>query len=206
MTLCTRSLISFWCGFLLFSSIFAFKLPYIGNSSHWSFLLIVFSLLLIGGSFSFLKILIKHKIFYAPLVVLTFAIIATLFISVFLQTYDITMLKTWVNNLFAYIAMSVLACVYVSSKNSYKAIFKLVFIIFIVQAVIVWLMMVIPPLRDVIQALTKDAATMARMEEYGGARGGGLTSFAAFGFSTVMGLLALFMNFYFAEFQLFSLH
>lgn len=201
MQISKNSLVILWCGFLLFSSVFAFRLPGIGNSSYWSLVLILGSLLLVNGSYTQLKLLIKQKVFYSPLIILLFAALAAFLLPIFHQTYDISMVKTWVNNMFAYIGMSVLACIVVSAGAQYKSIFKIIFIILLVQAVIVWLMMAIAPLRDIIQGLTKDASAMARMEEYGGARGLGLTSFAAFSFSTLMGALGLYMNYYFAEFR-----
>lgn len=201
MQISKNSLIILWCGFLLFSSVYAFKLPGIGNSSYWSLVLILGSLFFVNGSFTQVKLLIKQKIFYAPLLILIFATLTAFLWPIFHQTYDITMVKTWVNNIFSYVAMSILACVVVSAGAQYKNFFKIVFIILLVQAVIVWLMMAIAPLRDVIQELTKDASVMARMKEYGGARGLGLTSFAAFSFSTLMGALGLYMNYYFAEFR-----
>jgi len=201
MQVSKNTLVVLWTGFLLFSSIFAFKLPGIGNSSYWSLILILGSLLLVNGSFTHVKLIIKQKIFYSPLLILLFATLAALLFPIFHQTYDISMVKTWVNNMFAYIAMTVLACVYISAGAKYKNIFKMVFIVLLVQAIIVWLMLAITPLRDLIQGLTKDAAAMARMEEYGGARGVGFTSFAAFSFSTIMGALGLYMGFYFAQYR-----
>ncbi|WP_345530719.1 hypothetical protein [Thalassotalea piscium] len=185
----------------MFSSLFAFRLPGIGNSSYWSLALILGSLLLVNNSFSNVKLLVKQKVFYSPIIILLLAALSAFLIPIFHQTYDISMVKTWVNNLFAYIGMSVLACIVVSADARYKNIFKIVFVVLITQAVFVWLMMAIAPLRDLIQGLTKDAATMARMEEYGGARGVGFTSFAAFSFSTIMGALGLYMNFYFAQYR-----
>ncbi|GAA5142159.1 hypothetical protein [Thalassotalea piscium] len=201
MRISKNSLTILWCGFLLFSSLFAFRLPGIGNSSYWSLALILGSLLLVNNSFSNVKLLVKQKVFYSPIIILLLAALSAFLIPIFHQTYDISMVKTWVNNLFAYIGMSVLACIVVSADARYKNIFKIVFVVLITQAVFVWLMMAIAPLRDLIQGLTKDAATMARMEEYGGARGVGFTSFAAFSFSTIMGALGLYMNFYFAQYR-----
>ena len=181
MVITKNSLLILWVGFLLFSSVYAFKLPGIGNSSYWSLLLIFGSLMLVNGSFSNVKFLTRQKFFYAPLIILMFATLCAFLLPILHQTYDISMVKTWVNNILAYLGMSVLACVFVCADIKYKNIFKVVFIILLIQAVVVWLMMAITPLRDIIQGLTKDAAAMARMEEYGGARGGGFTSFAAFG-------------------------
>lgn len=201
MRLSKSSLVILWSGFLLFSSIFAFRLPGLGNSSYWSLVLILGSLFLVNGSFTQLKLLTKQKVFYSPLIILLFAALAAFLIPIFHQTYDISMVKTWVNNMVAYFAMSVLACVVVSTGAQYKNIFKIVFSMLVAQAIMVWLMMAIPPLREFIQGLTKTAEVMARMEEYGGARGVGFTSFAAFSFSTLMGALGLYMNYYFSEFR-----
>jgi len=193
------NLINIWVGFLLFSSLYAFNLPIIGNSSHWSFILIILSLLLVDNSYSNLKLLMKHSFFYSPLFVLCIASFLSFLIPISYLTFDLSMLKTWINNLFSYIAMVILACVYCSYSNkNNKNVFFIIFIIFIAQAIIIWLMLAIPSLRELIQAITKSTATMDRMEEYGGVRGLGFTSFAAFGLTVIMGLLGLLLQYYFA--------
>ena len=196
-----HSLITFWVGFLLFSSIYAFNLPLVGNSSHWSFVLIIASLFLVSNSFSNFKLLLKHRFFYDPLLVLTITCILSFIIPVIYLTFDLSMLKTWVNNLLAYIGMTTLACIFASYKKNYKDIFSIIFWVFLIQALIIWLMLAIPSLREIIQTITKSAATMDRMDQYGGIRGLGFTSFAAFGLTVIMGILGLFLNYYFALYK-----
>ncbi len=196
-----RSLVKIWVGFLLFSSIYAFNLPLIGNSSHWSFILIIVSLLFVNNSFSNFKLLLKCRFFYDPLLVLIIICLLSFIIPVIYLTFDLSMLKTWINNILAYIAMAVLASVYSSYKQSYKDIFSMIFWVFIIQALIIWLMLAIPSLRETIQVITKSAATMERMDQYGGIRGLGFTSFAAFGLTVIMGILGLLLNYYFAIYK-----
>ena len=190
-----------WIGFLLFSSVYAFNLPLLGNSSYWSFALILGSLFLFNGSYTHLKYLANQQFFYYPIIILTFASLSAFLLPIFYQTYDISMLKTWINNLFAYFAMTVLACLFITHYKKHSDVFSLVFKILLIQVIIVWVMLAVPPVRDVIQSLTKSAAAMERLGAYGGSRGLGLTSFVAFSFSVIMGLLGLFMHYYFAVFK-----
>ncbi len=196
-----RRVANAWVGFLLFSSIYAIILPSIGNSSHWSFVLIVTSLLLVNNSFSNFKLLLKHHFFYVPLLVLIITCIISFIIPVIYLTFDLSMLKTWINNLFGYMAMAILACVFTSSKKNYRDVFVILFWVFIIQALIMWLMLAIPSLREAIQAITKSAEKMERMDQYGGVRGLGFTSFAAFGLTVIMGLFGLLLNYYFAVYK-----
>jgi hypothetical protein len=196
-----RNLINYWVGFLLFSSIYAYKLPLVGNSANWSFAVIILSLLLVDNSYSNFKLLLKYRFIYTPFAVLTSVLLISFIIPIIYLTFDFTMIKTWVNNLLSYIAMVILACIYCSNNKTYKSVFLIVFIIFIIQAVIMWLMLAIPSLRDFIQELTKNAATIDRMGQYGGVRGLGFTSFGAFGLAVIMGLLGLFLNYYFAVYK-----
>lgn len=196
-----RSVENAWVGFLLFSSIYAIILPSIGNSSHWSFVLIVTSLLLVNNSFSNFKLLLKHHFFYVPLLVLIITCVIAFIIPVIYLTFDLSMLKTWVNNFFGYMAMAILACVFTSSKKNYRDVFVILFWVFIIQALIMWLMLAIPSVREAIQAITKSAEKMERMDQYGGVRGLGFTSFAAFGLAVIMGLLGLLLNYYFAVYK-----
>jgi len=190
-----------WVGFLLFSSLYAFKLPILGNSSYWCLVLIFGSLLFVNNSFKQVQFLLRQKVFYFPIIILIFSALSSFLIPIIYQTYDISMFKTWVNNILAYMGISVLACILLTTTAKYQTIFSIVFKMLIIQAVIIWLMMAVPPLRDLIQYLTKDAANLERMGVYGGARGLGFTGFAAFSFSVLMGLLGLYMSFYFAEFK-----
>lgn len=190
-----------WVGFLLFSSLYAFKLPILGNSSYWCLVLIFGSLLFVNNSFKQVQFLLRQKFFYFPIIILIFSALSSFLIPIIYQTYDISMFKTWVNNILAYMGISVLACILSTTTAKYQTIFSIVFKMLIIQAVIIWLMMAVPPLRDLIQYLTKDAANLERMGVYGGARGLGFTGFAAFSFSVLMGLLGLYMSFYFAEFK-----
>jgi len=189
-----------WIGFLLFSSIFAFKLPIIGNSSYWSFALIIASLFLFNGSYSNLRILTKQTFFYYPIIILLACALFAFLIPVFYQTYDISMVKTWINNILGYIAMTILACLFYTQFKKVSDVFKLLIIVFMIQVVIVWAMLAHPGLREAIQGITKSSAALARLETYGGSRGLGLTSFVAFSFSVIMGLLGYFMHYYFAVF------
>ena len=192
--------VKLWVGFLLFASVYAFYLPVVGNASYWSFLLILMSLFLVNGALTNLLFLSKQKFFYFPIIVITTGAIFSFLIPVFYQTYDISMLKTWVNNLVGYFSMTVLACLFCTFSREYKGVFSLLFKILIIQAIIVWLMLASPSLREFIQSISKNAASTIDMARYGGVRGLGFTSFLAFGFSVIMGLLGLFLQFYFAEF------
>jgi hypothetical protein len=192
------SLVRTWVTFLVFSSIYAINLPLIGNSSYWSWLLIFPSLLIINSSYSNLRLLVGQRIFYLPLISLIFIALLSFVIPIFYFTYDISMLKTWVNNLVAYMAMAVLACILCSSTQSYKDVFSIIFKVFLFQALIIWSMLIFPDLRESIQSISKSAGTIEKMDQYGGIRGLGLTSMGAFGLAVIMGLMGLFLSYYYS--------
>ncbi|MFD2168203.1 hypothetical protein ACFSJY_18245 [Thalassotalea euphylliae] len=192
---------NFVLGFLLFASIYAFNLPIVGNSAYWSMALIWSLLLIFDGAATNFKLLLRQKFFYFPILVLTAALVSSIILPIVHNTSDFTMVKTWINNLLAYITIGILVSAFLTKKDDYESVFRILFIVFIIQVVIVWLMLAVAPLRDAIQSITKSAAAMARMETYGGARGLGFTSFVAFGFSVLMGLLALLMHYYFAVYK-----
>jgi len=195
------NIIDAWVGFLLFSSIYAIDLPLIGNSSYWSWLLIFPSLLIINGSYSNLRLLASQRVFYYPIISLGCIILLSFLIPIFYLTFDISMLKTWINNLVAYLAMSVLACIFCCSTTLYKNVFLLVLKVFILQAVITWLMLVSPDLSDSIQSISKTAGSIEKMEQYGGVRGLGFSGLAAFALAVIMGLMALLLHYYFAVYM-----
>lgn len=194
----TSIIINWWVLFLFFSSIYAFNLPLIGNSSYWSWLLIFSSLLLVNGSYSNFRLLLSQRIFYLPLISLVCIALLSFIIPIFYLTYDISMLKTWINNIVAYIAMSVLACVFCCHTKSYKKVFVSIYKVLFFQSIIIWLMLAFPDIRESIQLITKSTASIEKMEQYGGVRGGGFTGLAAFGLSVIMGLMGLLLNYYYA--------
>lgn len=107
------------------------------------------------------------------------------------ETYDFSILKTKINLIISIFASYILG-IYFNEKFSKKLFFKFLCVIFLIQSIIVFLMLINSNFSDFIMTNTKDSALVERMKNnYSGARGLGLADSAAFGFSITMGLFLL---------------
>lgn len=186
-----NSFVMLLVGGLAFSNIFAFSLPGVGNSAYWSVPLIFGFILLSSAGRKNLRYLLAQKAFYYPIGILTFFALCSLIFPVIHKTSDLSMFKTWLNNLISYFAITFLSCLYVAYKNNSSSVPKFLITLYGIQSIFVIAMLLSPEIRDVIQGLVKTEASLEKMATYGGVRGLGLTSAAAFGFAVIMGFLAL---------------
>lgn len=173
---------------LLFLFVFAFRVPYLGNSSYFaSVVIFIITMLSNGKRNKFISIVSKKETISLLVFFASFTWYFVFFILL-KSTYDFSFLRSFIN-LGGSILFCVcfVACIVDSKSNLYKCFYELI----LFQSLFVVVMMFFPSVREVIQSIILPEDAIDRMATYMGVRGLGLAGSVAFGFAVTMALLLL---------------
>lgn len=174
---------------IYFLFLYGFSLPVVGNSSYLGAFLLFFVFLKKGVINEYLHI-IRNRFVVLLICGYFFMSFFSVLTSVFNGTYDYSINTTLVNNLISVLVTCIcIAYFSIVSEDINKSVFYFLSTIFLSQCIIIFIMLLFPDFRELIQGLIRDEAQLERMSSYNGVRGLGLTGFVAFGFSITMGLL-----------------
>lgn len=145
------------------------------------------------------KLLLMPKFVFFLLIFLLVDIFISLIWPIIFNTYDFSIIPTKINLILSIFSCYVLGF-YVYEKFDEKQFFRFISLIFFIQSLIVFLMLINSDFSNFIMTNTKDSAIVERMvNNYSGSRGLGLADSAAFGFSVVMALFILIVFYSFVK-------
>ncbi|MEB5928258.1 hypothetical protein [Acinetobacter schindleri] len=180
--------------FITFFFIFGVKTP-IGSLGQILTACIIF----MGLFFYNKKLILMPKFVFFLLIFLLVDISISLVWPIILNTYDFSIIPTKVNLVLSIISCYILSF-YFYEKFNERTFFRFICLVFLVQSLIVFLMLINSDFSNFIMTNTKDSAIVERMvNNYSGSRGLGLADSAAFGFSVVMALFILIVFYSFVK-------
>lgn len=188
-----------WPAIIVVGFMFLYAFPLVGPV-HSAILVTLLSPLLLlthSKAITYFLQLIRHKVVVSALVMYLLAIVLSLAVPAFKGTYDVTIVPTLINN-FASVVVALILAIVLYLRAQQHDVSKLFSYLLILQTVIILLMLVMPDLREAIQAHTMNAELQKRMAVYNNVRGMGLSGSLAFGLAVAMGTLGFFLHYWFA--------
>jgi hypothetical protein len=182
---------------LTFCFLFAFRLPVFGNSAYVAMLIIVLLLLSSEQGFHIFISIFREKVVWLTLFIYVFIIIFSAFITSFNNAFDFSFIHPLVNMFFSLIAISALVSLLHAWGNKYSVLDLLVWVL-ILQVLCIFIMLVVPEIRDAVQAVVRTDSEIEKMQGYNGIRGLGLSGSVAFGMAVNMCVLGFVLHFWFA--------
>ncbi|WP_148138456.1 hypothetical protein [Wohlfahrtiimonas sp. G9077] len=107
-------------------------------------------------------------------------------------TYDFYIIKPWINNAISVVGSILLITLYISFFSQKDRFEKFLFYVLLIQALYIFIAILMPELSNTVQALIRTQAEIERMAVYGGIRGIAISGSIAFGLATTMSCLGFF--------------
>lgn len=188
-----------WPAIIVVGFMFLYAFPLAGPVHSAIFVTLMSPLLLLTHSkaVSYFMQLIRHKVVVSALVMYLLAIVLSLAVAAFKETYDVSIVPTLVNN-FASVVVALILSIVLYLRAREHDVSKLLTYLLVAQAIIILLMLILPGFREAIQAYTISDSLKERLSGYNNIRGMGLSGSVAFGLAVVMGALGFFMHYWFA--------
>lgn len=182
---------------ITFLFIYSFRLIGSINSGILIVLISPFMLILHKNAISIFFYIIRNKIFIVALTLHVSAVVIALFFPVLKGTYDFSFARPLINNMASVVAAAALVSLFYATCRT-KDISDLIIYTLLLQCLIIYLMMLLPELREIIQSHTMSDQLRDRMATYGGIRGLGLSGSTAFGLAVIMGMQGLILHYWLA--------